>query len=34
MQRSIVLQIELSEKERSQNHIPAREPSTFEEAVK
>jgi hypothetical protein len=32
--RSMMLQIELSEKERSQNHIPATEPSTFEEAVK
>jgi hypothetical protein len=34
MQRSMVLQIELSEKARSQNHIPITEPSTFEEAVK
>jgi hypothetical protein len=34
MQRSMVLQIELSEKARSQNHIPVTEPSTFEEAVK
>jgi hypothetical protein len=30
----MVLQIELSEKERSQNHIPVTKPSTFEEAVK
>jgi len=29
-----VLQIELSEKARSQNHIPVTEPSTFEEAIK
>jgi hypothetical protein len=34
MQRSMALQIEILEKERSQNHIPITEPTTFEEAVK